>query len=357
MANTPFIIPTRHPFVKAIVDGLAHHCDITHGQPLLLAISGGSDSVALLRAMAVIALRRKWQLPLIVGHVQHHLRDESEDEATFVKHLAASLDLPFCRADLDINPELGNIEDQARTQRYDALLTIAKKHNCQTIVTAHHGVDQLETLLMRLIRGSGLRGLGAMKWQRPIEPGMQLIRPMLKTDKQMVFDFLKQINQPWCEDHTNEDCTRLRARLRQTVIPELLSIRPDLPNQIMTTTGQLHAIDKLLSLQIDSALESCQCNKQVKNGTVQYQRSKLKSLNPTLLSMVLREALIQTGAKADRISAKQLGQFAMMLLDENGSTRHLVFGNQVQAQLTKDTLNITQAQPLPTIKDVDFENQ
>ena len=248
-------------------------------------------------------------------------------------------------ADLNINTALGNVEDQARTQRYDALLQMAKKHDCQTIVTAHHGVDQLETLLMRLIRGSSLRGLGAMKWQRPLEQGVQLIRPMLKTDKQMVIDFLEQIDQPWCEDHTNADCTRLRARLRQTVIPELLAIRADLPSQIMTTTQQLQAIDLLLCSQVDAALESCLCEKPVPNNGVQYQRCKLKSLHPTLLSMVLREALLQADAKADRLNAKQLRQFAMMLTDTNGSTRHMMFGNHVQARLTKDTLSITQARP------------
>ncbi|MBV1928817.1 MAG: hypothetical protein KUG81_04830, partial [Gammaproteobacteria bacterium] len=181
-----------------------------------------------------------------------------------------------------------------------------------------------------------------MRWQRPLANGRTLIRPMLKTDKNMVLDFLKQINQNWCEDQSNQDQSRLRARLRQTVIPELLDIRADLPSQIVTTTDQLHAVDTYIDSEVEKAIKTCLVEPQIANALAQYQRAKLKSLHPTLLNYVLRQILIEVGAKIDSLNAKQLEQFAMMLSDVDGSTRHLDFGNHIQIRLTKTTLTVTQ---------------
>ncbi|MBL4701459.1 MAG: tRNA lysidine(34) synthetase TilS [Phycisphaeraceae bacterium] len=340
MANTRTIIPPRHPFVKAIVDGLAHHCDVASGQILLLAISGGADSVALLRAMTAIAQRRRWKLQLVVGHVQHHLRDEAEDEAHFVQALATSLNLPYIRRDLDI-PKTGNTEALARTQRYDALRSMAKTHHCTAIVTAHHGQDQLETLLMRLLRGSGLRGLAAMSWQRPLTDDIRLLRPMLAASRELVLEFLNHIKQSWCEDPSNTDITRLRARLRQTVIPELLNIRPDLPQQIVTTTNQIQAVNDLLDTQCQHAMTACQSSKTASQGVLQYNRKALKALDPTLQNMVLRQILLDAGLGADRIGANQLQQFGKMIRDQDGSTRQMKFGPQIQITLNRTNLMIT----------------
>jgi tRNA(Ile)-lysidine synthase len=334
MASTPTIIPPRHPFVKALVDGLAHRCEVTHGQRLLLAVSGGGDSVAMLRGMALIAQRRRWQLKLVVGHVQHHLRDEAEIEAAFVAELAKQLHLPFARADVTINHVAGNCEEQARQLRYDALLAMAKEHDCSAIVTAHHGGDQLETLLMRLLRGAGLRGLGAMAWSRPLDETVRLIRPMLMTDHLTALDFLQRIDQRWYEDHTNADTTRLRALLRESVIPQLLAIRSDLPGQVVTTTDQLRSISDMLDAQCQEQLVACRLS------AMRYSRKQLKSLADPMRAMVLRQMLVDAGVSADRINASQLQQLGRMLQDGHGNVRTFQFGRKVCVLLSKQYLTV-----------------
>lgn len=311
--------------------------------------------------MAHIAQRRSWQLELVIGHVQHHLRDDAQTDATFTAELASSLNLPFAQVDLNIPRGAGNLEDLARQQRYDALIGMAQQQDCSAIVTAHHGNDQLETLLMRLIRGSSLRGLGAMAWLRPITDDITLIRPMLMTDRAMAIAFLHAIGQRWREDHTNADVTRLRARLRQTVIPQLLDMRPDLPQQIVTTTEQIQAAHDLLENQCEQAVTDCRLKAA---GSMHcYSRKKLKALPPILLTMVLKDILVKAGASPDRLGANVLSQFGKMMLDQDGSVRQLTLGRQVKGILDRNhlTLRIVPQEPpiAPTIrntKDTGFED-
>ncbi|MAX22855.1 MAG: tRNA lysidine(34) synthetase TilS, partial [Phycisphaeraceae bacterium] len=328
----------RHPFVKAIVDGLSHECDVSPNSQCLIALSGGADSVALLRGMHVIAQRRKWQLHLVVGHVQHHLRTDAEADAQFCEALANQLDLPFERRDIAIDPALGNVEDMARQLRYDALIDMAKQHQCTHIVTAHHGLDQLETMLMRLVRGTSLRGLGAMSWTRSLTDDITLIRPMLKTDHAMAMALLQSIHQPWCEDQTNTDTTRLRAAIRQRVIPVLLDLRDDLPQQVVQTADQLRLIQAMLDEQCMDAMRACQVRDDTAGVYVRYCRKQLRELPPAMLQMVLRAILTQVGVRPDRLGAKQLSQFGKMLIDQDGSERQLIRSRHVSVLLNRDNL-------------------
>lgn len=301
----------------------------------------------MLRAMTHIATRRRWQLHLVIGHVQHHLRDDAQLDAQWTKQLAMQLDLPFEQRDLKIDPASGNVEDMAREQRYKALIEMAEQHNCHSIVTAHHGIDQLETLLMRLIRGTSLRGMGAMAWARPLTDQITLIRPMLRTDRSMVINLLQHLNQNWCEDHTNHDTTRQRAAIRHRIIPEMTQLRPDLPQQITNTTDQLRSIVDMLQLQCQQAVTNCLVTVEPVSDSLQYCRKKLKSLHPAMQTMVLRQILIQAGVHPDRLGSKQLAQFGKMCNDQDGSVRQLTLGRRVMGTLDRNhlTLRPTHTEP------------
>ncbi len=222
--------PHLHPFVRRVAHGLRHRCGVGDGAGVVVAVSGGADSVALLRAMHLLAPRRTWHLRLIVGHVQHHLRDDAEDDARFVEQLAATLGLPFARSDIHPQHHGANVEATARRQRYAALAQIAVEHDAGVLATAHHADDQLETVLMRLVRGTGVAGLRGIAWKRPVshdEPSATaVIRPMLAATRADALTFLGQLQQLWREDHTNADASRLRARLRRDVLPHLRDLHP-----------------------------------------------------------------------------------------------------------------------------------
>ncbi|MEM6554191.1 MAG: tRNA lysidine(34) synthetase TilS [Planctomycetota bacterium] len=234
-----------HGLLRGLTVGLRRRCGVSGGDALLVAVSGGADSVALLRALHGLAGRRRWGLRLVVGHVQHHLRgDGAEGDAGFVAELAGSLGVAFLRRDLDPSGWTGNVEEAARGARYGALREMAVEAGCGYVVTAHHADDQLETLLMRMARGTGLEGLRGIAWRRGMgewgagprmesvgfagleETGPGLVRPMLGVTRAVVLDYLERLGQGWREDASNGDVSKARARLRAEVLPGLRAVNP-----------------------------------------------------------------------------------------------------------------------------------
>ena len=219
--------------MRALTTGLRRRCHVREGDRVLVAVSGGADSVALLRALHLLAPRRTWRLSLAVAHVQHHLRPDAEGDAAFVAGLAEQLKLPAYRRDLDPTAWTGNTEAAARQARYAALTDAARDADATHVATAHHADDQLETLLMRLLRGTAPQGFTGIPWTRPLTPdnqhpvsNTQLIRPLLAATHAHTRDFLRQLDQPWREDPTNTDRSRTRARLRHEVLPVLRDLNP-----------------------------------------------------------------------------------------------------------------------------------
>lgn len=218
----PAAAPHYRPLVRAVAHGLRHRAQVHEGDHLLVACSGGADSVALLRALHLLAPRRRWRLRLTVAHVQHHLRgDAAEGDAAFVAELSAELGLGFVRADIRPGDAAGNLEAIARDQRYAALARLAVEARAGAVATAHHADDHLETLLMAVIRGTGPAGLRGVAWSRPIADQVQLVRPMLGATRDQALDLLGALGQDWREDATNTDVARTRARLRRDVLPVL----------------------------------------------------------------------------------------------------------------------------------------
>ncbi|WP_018633045.1 tRNA lysidine(34) synthetase TilS [Neomegalonema perideroedes] len=179
--------------------------------PLVLAVSGGSDSAALMRlAAASPPIRRRVAL---VATVDHGLRPESAAEAAQVALWAAELDFPheilIWRGD---KPQ-GDLSSRARAARYDLLRAAAEARGA-ALVAAHTAEDQAETFLMNLVRGSGLRGLAAMR-PRSLRGGVPLLRPLLDLGREELRAWLRARGAPWIEDPSNLDLRRLRPRLRQ----------------------------------------------------------------------------------------------------------------------------------------------
>mgnify|MGYP006423577497 CR=1 FL=1 len=228
--------------MRRVTAALRRRCGVVEGERLLVAVSGGADSVALFRALQLLAPRRRWRLEPIVAHVHHGLRPQDADrDAAFVEDLAAGFGVPFQRRDVCL-PEPGrNVESQARDLRYRALREIAEAERCGCVATAHHSDDQLETLLLALVRGRSLRRMRAMAWQRPIERGspVRLIRPMLGVTRDEALDFLGGLEQGWREDRSNENPTRARNRLRREVVPVLRELNPEVARAAVELTDRL----------------------------------------------------------------------------------------------------------------------
>ena len=192
---------------------------IAPGDRIGVAVSGGADSVALLRLLQNI--RQDLGITLLVLHFDHMLRGEdSTADAQFVKDLARELHLEFVGTSQDVAASAAlqgwNLEDAARRLRYAFFERICATGKATRIAVAHTAQDQAETVLAHLIRGTGPSGLAA------IYPTVgSVIRPLLEIERQDLRDYLKSLHQPWREDATNRDSKRLRARIREQLIPML----------------------------------------------------------------------------------------------------------------------------------------
>ncbi len=239
-------------------------------QPLtvVVAVSGGSDSVALLHVL--YQLTAEWGLTLHVAHLDHNLRPASAADACFVAQLAHRWQLPFHHQQLPVAALTDNgagVEAAARRARYrfltEVATTVTPPGQPPMIALGHHADDQAETVLMHLVRGSGLRGLGGMRWvsqrligdlwpEAPPAQGPQLIRlvrPLLGVQRADLLHYLQTHDLTWCEDSSNADQTFVRNRLRHTVLPDLAMINPNIIDTLARTAQILQQeVDRLATL-------------------------------------------------------------------------------------------------------------
>lgn len=195
----------------------------------MVAVSGGPDSVALLRAVAEV--RPIADGPLVVAHFNHRLRgEESDEDEAFVRSCCETLaakraGLAFRCGTADVAGQARaageNLEKVARQLRYAWLANAARESDCRWVATGHTADDQAETVLHRLFRGTGLRGLRGILPSRPLGPGMQLVRPLLAITRAEVLAFLQCRSQDYRLDCSNLDRTRTRNRIRHELLPSL----------------------------------------------------------------------------------------------------------------------------------------
>lgn len=204
-------------------------------ETVVVAVSGGPDSVALLHLLKTLA--PEWDLRLIAAHLNHRFRGaESDAEELLVRKLAEEWHVPCETVAVDIpailKAENGNPQETSRTYRYRFLQETAVRYGASCIALAHHADDQAETVLMRFLRGTGPDGLEGIPWKRQMD-GIRLVRPLLSVYKSDLLEYCRSHGLPYAEDSSNRERKYLRNRLRLDVIPELSTINPQLvPNLV-----------------------------------------------------------------------------------------------------------------------------
>jgi tRNA(Ile)-lysidine synthase len=229
MTNTEFAAP-----IRALC---AEYAMLPKGEPVLCAVSGGMDSMALLHVL--LSLRETLGFLLYAAHFNHKLRgDEAERDATFVASYCREHNIPFLLGEGDVAKEAENqrcgIEETARSMRYAFLEDAAKEVGATRILTAHHADDNVETLLLHLVRGTGLRGLTGI----PPVRGM-IARPLLATSRLEISEYVQQNQLPFVEDSSNKDDSFARNRLRHNVLPVLKEMNPNLIHALSGTVRSL----------------------------------------------------------------------------------------------------------------------
>ena len=185
---------------------------------VLAAISGGPDSMALLDVLSLIG--GEWNLKMVVGHVHHGLRPEADADAEYVKETAARCNLRYLVRHVDVRERVAktgeSIEEAARELRYAALQEMAHEVGAQRIATGHTADDQAETVMMRILRGTGVAGLAGILPQRG-----PIIRPLLPIWRQEILAYLRERKVGFCTDLTNESLDMTRNRIRLELLPLL----------------------------------------------------------------------------------------------------------------------------------------
>jgi tRNA(Ile)-lysidine synthase len=220
------------------------------GNPLVVAVSGGPDSVALLHIIARRGIYPREQV--IVGHLDHGIRPEAAADATFVADLARNWGLHYRGGEADV-PELASheglsLEAAARQARYDFLAATARATGATAIVTGHNQRDQAETVLMHLLRGSGVTGLRGMRpvTQLPGAPDIQLLRPLLSVDRGVIEAYCRENRLGFVQDDSNLDTRLFRNRLRHELLPGLEEYNRSIVSHLYNLASVVDAEDELL---------------------------------------------------------------------------------------------------------------
>jgi tRNA(Ile)-lysidine synthetase, N-terminal domain/tRNA(Ile)-lysidine synthetase, C-terminal domain len=223
---------------------------LSQGAPVIVGLSGGMDSMALLDVLTLLGYR------CVAAHCNFHLRgEESDRDADFVKKWCKNVDIPFTSIDFDTKQYAADkkisIEMAARELRYSWFEIIRSQYNAEAVAVAHHKDDSVETVLLNLIRGTGIRGLTGIS-----PKNKNVIRPLLCTARGEIAEYIDERGIPYVVDSTNEEDVFIRNFLRLNILPELEAINPAVKEAIYRTSLNLSEAGKVYSVAIQGWMET-----------------------------------------------------------------------------------------------------
>jgi tRNA(Ile)-lysidine synthase len=225
-----------HALLLKVKKTIQQHGMLQRGEKVLVAVSGGPDSLALLHLLWEI--REELGISLVVGHLNHGLRPEAEKEKSFVRKAAARLEIPFHskRADVRAWQRARNLslQEAAREVRYAFLLAAARKHRATKVALGHTADDQAESMIMRFLRGAGTRGLAGI----PPKRDEVFIRPLLTIWKEELVAYLQERRIEFLSDPSNRSLHYMRNRVRHELLPILERYNPRI-RQALVQTAEL----------------------------------------------------------------------------------------------------------------------
>ncbi len=303
--------------------------------PILIAVSGGADSTALLRLFH--HFREKSGLKLFAAHANHQFRDEESDgDEIFVRELCQTLRIPCVTKRLEIQKTSEGLETDARRARYVFLEETAGKLGCRYLATAHHRDDQIETILYRILRGTGVAGLAGMSRYRKLNDALTLIRPLLSFSRDEILSYLERIGQIWRMDSSNFNEKIFRNRLRQKLIPLLKKeYSPNLEQSLAR-----------LGIIAESAQNFINCQTEVlaqkavsfSLDGIRIFPQKAPETETFLWSELLRKIWQENALPQQAMGLKEWDLMTAMLRGEQGTPKIYIFPGKVEVRRETDAL-------------------
>lgn len=303
---------------------------IRKGDKILVGVSGGPDSLFLL--LYLFGLRSRLGIDLHIAHVDHALREGSSGDASFVKSWAQRLGIPISMVRLGdgLAGKKGSLEENCRKARIDFLVRVAKKIRADKIALGHNLDDQAETVLMRLLRGTGLSGLSGISLKRSIK-GMIFIRPLLETSRKEINLFLKKKNVRPRIDPTNKEDIFFRNKIRNKLIPML---KKEYNHNI---SGVLASLSESASCDYEYLEQAAR--KALGGSGLSFELSKLLKLHLALFRLKIRQAVASIKGDTRRVTFQHIREIEDLLLNRPaGSIVDLPCG--IVARKTRNTLKL-----------------
>lgn len=294
---------------------------------VLVAVSGGADSVALLRLFHRVYARAAQAniAPLgrlVVAHANHQLRGtESDQDERFVRELCEQLGVPLVSRRLEIPRTADGLEQDARAARYAFLYQTACEVGARYVATAHHQDDQIETILHRILRGTGLDGLRGMAKARLLGDGVSLIRPLLGISRAEILEFLEQTgNGVFRTDSSNQDWSLTRNRIRGELLPYLRKHFGPQVDASLLRLGEIATetqafLEELAEEQLETVV------RQLTPRQFHVDAARLRQLQPVLAIQVLRLMWTRAGFPLQSMGKREWNELRNTLCEETDSVR------------------------------------
>ena len=335
---------------KQVLEFIKKENFLKQGEHVLLALSGGGDSVALFRLL--LDLQKDLDITISTGHFNHNLRgDNAQKDQEFVRELSQKYGVNCYLGQGDVKAfakEKGfSIEEAGREMRYAWLAKQAQAIGAHHIVTAHHADDNIETVLLNFLRGAGTLGLAGIPPKRG-----NICRPLLCVTREQIESYLQEIGQDYRQDETNEDTSFRRNLLRQQVLPILKALNPSLGETALRSSMYLRQDANYLDIRAKEFLQPFLGN------TIVLEVSALKALDPAICNRVL----LQAAAHFQVCLGGQHIESLVALLDNGSPSAYLNLPKNLVARREYDKLLLAKTcQPaiehLPTVGLQEGENE
>ena len=334
---TDFTILYNDPLVRGVEKTICDHDLLEESQSVLIGVSGGADSVALLYCLCALAPIHGWQLG--VAHLNHGLRPEASDaDERFVETLANQLNLSYYNRKIDLRekckPKGINLEEGGRIARYEFYHEIAERAGFDKIGVGHQREDAAEQVLLNLLRGSGPKGLGGLA---PVSG--KVIRPLIETSRTEIERFLQEQKRSYCTDESNLDASYTRNRIRNRLMPELAGYNPRITDTLNRLAKVMREesewIESLLQPVFEQALLRCE----PENRFIELSAEVLCSLPAAAGRRILRRAIFEVKGDLRRIAYRHIEKVLSASATPE-KTRQIHLPGKVRVLCTRDRVQL-----------------
>ena len=305
------------------------------GKTIVLAVSGGVDSMVLLHVLSEI--KKEVDLTLVVAHMDHAKRHDSVLDARLVRQTAQRYGFAYEEATLPPQEKSGNFHAYARSHRYGFLRQIAVRYQACAVATAHHANDHLETVVAHLLSGRVPTGLIGI-WPKGLIEDVMVIRPLIEITKETLYRYAQAFTVPWREDHSNATDCYTRNRIRKQIVPKLVDERQDVLVHARSLGDALAEDEAYFSAQVDALMVD------VTSTATGYEMalSWLRTVHPSLKRRLMMRLIpnMSKGARMDLLD----------FIDQYHASASLDMGAGVVAQKKNDAFYLT----MRSVSRVDF---